>query len=200
MLARPFASETVATRAVCRLKCSVVANVTAGPRRSPNRRASRAWSDAPDAVDSVEPLVGRMESEHATASEDRLGPHRPQEEETIEPYRSRPTARAGGRSRRRLGARKAQVTPGSPVGSKSRQRPDKSAAADRSARLIMWLRWRSRGELVSSHDADRIMASARRNACVARLSASGWVSTALRKAASPASRATKRIPGQRTAR
>jgi hypothetical protein len=43
-------------------------------------------------------------------------------------------------------------------------------------------------------------ASARRNACVARLSASGWVSTAVRKAASPASRTTKRIPGQRTAR
>src|SRR4051812_36330434 len=32
MLARPLASETVAERAVCRLKCSVVANVTAGAR------------------------------------------------------------------------------------------------------------------------------------------------------------------------
>jgi hypothetical protein len=62
------------------MRCSVVANVTAGPRRSPNRRASRAWTDA---VDSGEPLVGRMESEHATASEDRLVPHRPQEEETF---------------------------------------------------------------------------------------------------------------------
>jgi hypothetical protein len=35
MLARPFDSETVVARAVCRLKCSVVATVTAGPRRSP---------------------------------------------------------------------------------------------------------------------------------------------------------------------
>jgi hypothetical protein len=35
MLARPFASEIVAARAVWRLKCSVVAIVTAGPSRSP---------------------------------------------------------------------------------------------------------------------------------------------------------------------
>src|SRR5215217_6220912 len=31
MLARPLASETVSARAVCRLKCSVVANVAAAP-------------------------------------------------------------------------------------------------------------------------------------------------------------------------
>src|SRR3954451_1137020 len=40
MLARPLASETVTARAVCRLKCSVVANVAAGPRRWPRVAAS----------------------------------------------------------------------------------------------------------------------------------------------------------------
>src|SRR5436190_16596188 len=40
MLARPFASEIVPARAVCRLKCSVVAKVTAGPKRSPRARLS----------------------------------------------------------------------------------------------------------------------------------------------------------------
>src|SRR3954447_18040135 len=42
MLARPLASETVTARAVCRLKCSVVAKATAGARRSPNARAAAA--------------------------------------------------------------------------------------------------------------------------------------------------------------
>src|SRR3954447_10992242 len=40
MLARPFASEIVPARAVWRLKYSVVAKLTAGPRRSPRARLS----------------------------------------------------------------------------------------------------------------------------------------------------------------
>ena len=40
--ARPFASEMVAARAVWRLKCSVVAMLTAGPSRSPKPWASSA--------------------------------------------------------------------------------------------------------------------------------------------------------------
>jgi hypothetical protein len=42
MLARPLASETVTARAVWRLKCSVVANVAAGPRRPERISANRA--------------------------------------------------------------------------------------------------------------------------------------------------------------
>src|SRR3954469_7089027 len=42
MLARPFASDTVIARDTCRLKCSVVANVAAGP--DPGARAAAAPS------------------------------------------------------------------------------------------------------------------------------------------------------------
>src|SRR3954469_20036827 len=42
MLARPFASDTVIARDTCRLKCSVVANVAAGP--DPGDRAAAAPS------------------------------------------------------------------------------------------------------------------------------------------------------------
>src|SRR4051812_41282357 len=70
MLARPLASETVMARAVWRLKCSVVANVTAGARRSPNARAAAAsladtsgrWSDERGAGKSE--LRQRADSEH----------------------------------------------------------------------------------------------------------------------------------------
>src|SRR3954447_24655669 len=62
MLARPLASETVTARAAWRLKCWVVAKVTAGARRSPNARAAEAssggtcgrWSDERDAVKEFE--------------------------------------------------------------------------------------------------------------------------------------------------
>src|SRR5690349_2217064 len=46
MLARPWASDTVLARAVWRLKCSVVAQLIAGPRRSPSASTSRGWSGA----------------------------------------------------------------------------------------------------------------------------------------------------------
>ena len=47
MLARPFASDTVSARAVCRLKCSVVANVAAGPAPGPRAAAGASGSDGP---------------------------------------------------------------------------------------------------------------------------------------------------------
>src|SRR3954447_6318967 len=46
MLARPFASEMVPARAVCRLKCSAVAIVTADASRSPRLCASSARGGA----------------------------------------------------------------------------------------------------------------------------------------------------------
>src|SRR3954453_21108260 len=44
MLARPFDSETVSARAVCRLKCSVDANVAAGPAPAPPVAAGASGS------------------------------------------------------------------------------------------------------------------------------------------------------------
>src|ERR671917_886909 len=70
MIARPFASETVAARAVCRLKCSVVAKLTAAARRSPNTWASGTGMGPPDPVESGESFVGRVWSKHVTDSED----------------------------------------------------------------------------------------------------------------------------------
>src|SRR4051794_29875366 len=72
MLARPLASETVSARAVCRLKCSVVANVAAGPRRGPRLSASGALlasppSSDPGAVRRVPPP--RLTASRADASE-----------------------------------------------------------------------------------------------------------------------------------
>src|SRR5918995_3281242 len=54
MLARPLASETVSARAVCRLKCSVVANETAGPKRGPRPSANRV-ADTPSPRNSPGP-------------------------------------------------------------------------------------------------------------------------------------------------
>src|ERR687894_602015 len=73
MIARPFASETVAARAVCRLKCSVVAKLIAAARRSPNTWASGTGMGPPDPVESGESFVGRVWSKHATASRSGLG-------------------------------------------------------------------------------------------------------------------------------
>ena len=73
MLARPFASETVAAGADWRLKCSVVAKLTAAPRRSPNACASGAGMGPPDPVESGESFLGRVYSKHDTDSEDPSG-------------------------------------------------------------------------------------------------------------------------------
>jgi hypothetical protein len=51
MLVRPSLSETVIERAVWRLKCSVVANVAAGPRRPERVSASRAWPKLGESAD-----------------------------------------------------------------------------------------------------------------------------------------------------
>src|SRR5688572_25082666 len=93
MMARPFASETVAALAVWRLKCSVVAHVIAGPRRSPRPCSNRACSDAGGPADSRpicetsgrlaqpkddssndEPEVVMSKVRAARSSEDGLGP------------------------------------------------------------------------------------------------------------------------------
>src|SRR5262245_45964421 len=74
MLARPLASETVMERAVCRLKCSVVANVTVAPRREPScsanaavasrTRSSEARAGAPLAMSAISWLGDGADTAH----------------------------------------------------------------------------------------------------------------------------------------
>src|SRR4051812_45604462 len=127
MLARPLASDTVLARAVWRLKCSVVTQVIAGPRRSPSASTSRVWSGA---ALSREPVIVRQHPAGGGARQD---------ETAIRRCPSGAAARRRGETIE-MGHRLQTLVPprdspgGTQLGAKSAPRLPKGVASDRAQR------------------------------------------------------------------